>query len=81
MEQINEELKKMQTMENIKQDSLKAQVKPLCVEYCEIEYEESKFPFSEEDHYPPLCVVQDTNHLKDEISNMNLLVHFLKTYK
>ena len=56
----------MQSVEDIKEYPLMEQVQHPCGKDCKIEDNEIEFPLYEEDDYPSLCVVEDTDFLKDE---------------
>ena len=66
MEKTNDDEGKMQCLEDIKEDPLVEYVQHPCTKDCELEDNEVDFPLCEQDDYASLCVIRDTNHLKDE---------------
>ena len=66
MEPINEDSKKMQSVEEIKDNSLMEHEKPLWMEDLELEGEEVKLFVCDEDDYTSFCSLEETNYLKGE---------------
>ena len=66
MEKTNEDYGIMKTIEVVKEDYLMEQVQhPFTKDY-EHENNEVEFPLCEENNYPSLCVIGDTDHLENE---------------
>lgn len=64
MEQINEDPRKMKSVESVKEDPLMGQLQPLFMKYCGIEDKKDEFTIYEEDDYPSLCIEEYNDQLK-----------------
>ena len=81
LEKINGYLGKMKSVGNVKEDPLMEWLHPLFKEYHGLENEEAKFHLPEEEAYPSLCALRDTNHLKNDEEKMNLPPWFMMNHK